>query len=153
VPDETARVPLERYKNPRPAEWPAADVVVGNPPFIGAKTHARRARRRLRRSPARRWQDVPESADFVMFWWHHAAQLVAQGQLSRFGFITTNSLTQTFNRRVVQARSMPACTWPSPFPTTLGGPTRRRRRRRTRRAHRDDDRTQRKDSCGFESRR
>ncbi len=49
------------------------------------------------------WNDVPESADFVMFWWHHAAQLVAQGSLSRFGFITTNSLRQTFNRRVVQA--------------------------------------------------
>jgi hypothetical protein len=38
VPDETARVPLERYRNPRPAEWPEADVVVGNPPFIGAST-------------------------------------------------------------------------------------------------------------------
>jgi hypothetical protein len=51
VPDETARVPLERYINPRQAEWPAADVVVGNPPFIGAD-HARRAGRRLRRCPA-----------------------------------------------------------------------------------------------------
>ena len=37
-----------------------------------------------------------------MFWWHHAAQLVAQGEVRRFGLITTNSLTQTFNRRVVQ---------------------------------------------------
>ena len=40
VPDETAQVPLERYINPRRAEWPAADFVVGNPPFIGAKYHA-----------------------------------------------------------------------------------------------------------------
>jgi hypothetical protein len=38
-----------------------------------------------------------------MYWWHHAAQLVARGKLARFGFITTNSLRQTFNRRVVQA--------------------------------------------------
>ena len=37
VPDETAQVPLERYVNPRRAEWPPADVVVGNPPFIGNK--------------------------------------------------------------------------------------------------------------------
>ncbi len=35
VPDETARIPAYRYINPRPAEWPAADFVVGNPPFIG----------------------------------------------------------------------------------------------------------------------
>ena len=46
--------------------------------------------------------EVPESAHFVMFWWHHAAQLVAQGEVRRFGLITTNSLKQTFNRRVVQ---------------------------------------------------
>ena len=35
VPDETKRVPLLTYANPRPAEWPAADFIVGNPPFIG----------------------------------------------------------------------------------------------------------------------
>jgi hypothetical protein len=35
VPDEAAQVPQWRYVNPRPAEWPAADFIVGNPPFIG----------------------------------------------------------------------------------------------------------------------
>lgn len=48
------------------------------------------------------WSKVPESADFVMYWWHHAAEQVRGGQAERFGFITTNSLRQTFNRRVVQ---------------------------------------------------
>ncbi|MDE2083085.1 MAG: class I SAM-dependent DNA methyltransferase, partial [Burkholderiales bacterium] len=37
VPDETALVPQWRYLNPRAAEWPKADFIVGNPPFIGAK--------------------------------------------------------------------------------------------------------------------
>ena len=36
VPDETARVSVLRYTNPRRAEWQAADFIVGNPPFIGA---------------------------------------------------------------------------------------------------------------------
>jgi hypothetical protein len=102
VPDETARLPLERYKNPRQAEWPAADVVVGNPPFIGASTMRAALGDGYVEALRGVWPAVPESADFVMFWWHHAAQLVAQGKLSRFGFITTNSLRQTFNRRVVQ---------------------------------------------------
>ena len=35
VPDETARVQELRYVNPRKAEWPKADYIVGNPPFIG----------------------------------------------------------------------------------------------------------------------
>lgn len=46
--------------------------------------------------------DVPDSADLVMFWWHKAAERVAAGKLRRFGFITTNSLRQTFNRRVLE---------------------------------------------------
>jgi hypothetical protein len=102
VPDEAAQVPLEHYRNPRPAEWPAADVVVGNPPFIGNK----RMRFALGDGYVEALRsvhpDMPDTADFVMYWWHHAAQLVAQGRLARFGFITTNSLRQTFNRRVVQ---------------------------------------------------
>jgi hypothetical protein len=102
VPDEAARVPLMRYINPRQAEWPAADVVVGNPPFIGNKRMRIALGDGYVEALRGAWPAMPESADFVMFWWHHAAQLVAQGKLSRFGFITTNSLTQTFNRRVVQ---------------------------------------------------
>ena len=37
VPDETARVEVYRYVNPRAAKWPKADFIVGNPPFIGNK--------------------------------------------------------------------------------------------------------------------
>jgi hypothetical protein len=84
------------------ATWPEADVVVGNPPFIGASNMRAALGDAYVDALRGAWQQVPDSADFVMFWWHHAAQLVAQGKLSRFGFITTNSLRQTFNRRVVQ---------------------------------------------------
>ena len=102
VPDEAARTPLERYINPRRAAWPEADVVVGNPPFIGASSMRAALGDGYVDALRGAWQAVPDSADFVMFWWHHAAQLVLQGKLARFGFITTNSLRQTFNRRVVQ---------------------------------------------------
>jgi len=37
-----------------------------------------------------------------MFWWHKAAEKVRKGEAERFGFITTNSLRQTFNRRVLE---------------------------------------------------
>ncbi len=87
----------------KPATWPDADVVVGNPPFIGASNMRAALGDEYVESLRAAWLDVPDSADFVMFWWHHAAQLVAQGKISRFGFITTNSLRQTFNRRVVQS--------------------------------------------------
>jgi hypothetical protein len=48
------------------------------------------------------YPDVSETADFVLYWWHKAAELVRTGKARRFGLITTNSLRQTFARRVVQ---------------------------------------------------
>jgi len=101
VPDESAQSLVEQYINPRAAEWPKADFVIGNPPFIGASTMRRalgdgyvEALRSLKTA-------VPESADYVMHWWHKAGELVRTGAIQRFGLITTNSLRQTFNRRVI----------------------------------------------------
>lgn len=108
IPDESARTPVYQYHNPKLADWPQADFIVGNPPFIG-KLNMRAAlgdgyvdaiRQVFKGS-------VPDSADFVMFWWHIAAKKVRLGQGKsteprQFGFITTNSLRQTFNRRVLE---------------------------------------------------
>ncbi|WP_162910652.1 class I SAM-dependent DNA methyltransferase [Hymenobacter oligotrophus] len=103
VPDETAQVPVLDYPNPRPAEWPQADFIVGNPPFLGPA----RMREALGDGYAEALRQaykgqVPDSADLVMYWWHKAGQVTAHGHTERFGFITTNSLKQTFNRRVLQ---------------------------------------------------
>ncbi|MBI5330900.1 MAG: hypothetical protein HZB71_09835 [Betaproteobacteria bacterium] len=63
---------------------------------------------------------MPDSADFVMYWWHLAAQQARAGRLRRFGFITTNSIRQTFNRRVIEGALLPS---PSPLPPfSKGGP-------------------------------
>ena len=35
VADESVTIPVYDYSNPRRAEWPEADYIVGNPPFIG----------------------------------------------------------------------------------------------------------------------
>ncbi len=113
VPDETARVPLERYVNPRKAEWPKANFVIGNPPFLGKGERVRMALGDGYVDAVRlAWEEIPDSADFVMYWWHHAAELVRAGHLNRFGFISTNSLKQIFNRRVVEhqlAAKRPIC--------------------------------------------
>ena len=102
VPDEAAQIPRERYTNPRPATWPQADYIVGNPPFIGAAAMRQALGDGYTEALRAAWPAVPESADFVMFWWHHAADLTRRGDAQRFGFITTNSLKQTFNRRVLE---------------------------------------------------
>ncbi|HEX8578466.1 MAG TPA: DNA methyltransferase, partial [Allosphingosinicella sp.] len=89
--------------NPRRPDWPEADYIVGNPPFIGGKD----VRGRLGDAYATAlWKAHPrinKSADFVMYWWDRAAdQLGRTGtRLKRFGFVTTNSITQEFSRRVI----------------------------------------------------
>jgi hypothetical protein len=109
-----------RYLQPRPASWPAADYIVGNPPFIGAASMRQALGDGYVEALRAAYPAVPESADLVMFWWHCAAQLLAEGRIHRFGFITTNSLTQTFNRRVLEAHLNPNLNPPQP-PFFKGG--------------------------------
>jgi hypothetical protein len=102
VPDDSARAAVERYVNPRKAEWPEAEFVVGNPPFLGKL----RIQSDLGEGYAEALRtvyadEVPDSADYVMYWWDRGARLVSAGAIRRFGFITTNSITQSFNRRIV----------------------------------------------------
>lgn len=112
VPDPEARVQVHVYDTPKPAKWPEADFIVGNPPFIGAS----RIRDALGDGYAealwKAYPKMPQSADFVMFWWEKAAlatrahkpataKTKAKGT-RRMGFITTNSIRQTFNRRVLE---------------------------------------------------
>ncbi len=107
VPDESKTRPLYRYRNPRPAAWPACDYIVGNPPFLGTSRMREDLGDCYTETLRATYPEVPESADFVMFWWHKAAQLVRSGSVKRFGFITTNSIRQTFNRRIVAAHLRP----------------------------------------------
>lgn len=100
-----------QVENPHRPPWPEADFIVGNPPFIGGKD----IRERLGRDYAEAlWKgnpNVPKSADYVMHWWDRAADILTRPdtRLKRFGFVTTNSITQVFSRRVIER-------WLSPSP-------------------------------------
>ena len=102
VPDDAARKPKERYVNPRKAAWPHADFIVGNPPFIGNKRMRTALGDGYVEALRVAWPEVPDSADFVMYWWHHAAALCRRGAVQQFGLITTNSIRQSFNRRILE---------------------------------------------------
>ncbi|RIL05977.1 MAG: SAM-dependent methyltransferase [Proteobacteria bacterium] len=102
IPDEAARVPLMQFVNPRKAVWPDADFIVGNPPFVGNKRMRAALGDGYVEALRAAHDDVPETSDFVMYFWNHAAELVRAGMVRRFGLITTNSITQTFNRKVVE---------------------------------------------------
>jgi len=102
VPDDRAQVPMEKYVNPHKAEWPQADFILGNPPFIGNKRMREVLGNGYVEALRSVWTDVPDTSDFVMYWWSHAAEQVRKGKAQRFGLITTNSLRQAFSRKVIE---------------------------------------------------
>lgn len=103
VPDESQRVPALRYLNPRKALWPDADFVVGNPPFIGKSRRRQALGDGYIEALFAAYPEVADGADYVMVWWYQAATLTRNRKLRRFGLITTNSITQTLNRKVIGA--------------------------------------------------
>ncbi|WP_424968372.1 class I SAM-dependent DNA methyltransferase [Dinoroseobacter sp. S375] len=109
IPDPAATIPMVRYIAPKPAPWPEVEFIVGNPPFIGGKDMRAELGDGYAEAVWAARKDIPGGADFVMhFWDAAAARLLAKGTktkpnpLRRFGFITTNSITQTFSRRVIE---------------------------------------------------
>ncbi|WP_042425251.1 class I SAM-dependent DNA methyltransferase [Comamonas granuli] len=88
----------------REAEWPAADVVVGNPPFLGDKKMRAELgdayTSQLRSTYEGR---VPGGADLVCYWFDKARAQMAAGALQRAGLVTTNSIRGGANRKVLDA--------------------------------------------------
>ena len=96
---------VETFPNARRPDWPEAEFIVGNPPFLGKGA--------AKRGPlgdayvdalAAAHPHMNESADLVMYWWDHAADLLARKKtvLRQFGLVTTNSISQVFQRRVME---------------------------------------------------
>ena len=109
IADPDATVELYRYENPRRADWPEAEFIVGNPPFIGGKDMRAELGDGYAEAAWKARPKIPGSADFVMHFWDEAATRLLHkptkgktNPLRRFGFITTNSVTQTFSRRVIE---------------------------------------------------
>ena len=91
-------------------DWPEADVVIGNPPFLGDRVmrgglgheYTERLRRTYKGS-------VPGSADLVCYWFAKAGTLVAKGSIARAGLVATNSIRGGNNRPVLD-RIVADCT-------------------------------------------
>ena len=84
------------------AQWPAADVVIGNPPFLGDRVMrgglGHEYTERLRAAYA---GSVPASADLVCYWLAKAGERAAGSKTVRVGLVATNSIRGGNNRPVL----------------------------------------------------
>ena len=86
--------------------WPDADVIVGNPPFLGDRKMMRGLGMpyvaSLRAKYERR---VPGGADLCCYWFEKAGHAVAQGRCAAAGLVATSSIRGGANRAVLDAIS------------------------------------------------
>jgi type II restriction/modification system DNA methylase subunit YeeA len=83
-------------------EWPEADFIIGNPPFLGDK----KMRGELGDGyTARLWKtydgSIPGGADLVCYFFEKARQQIEQDEANRAGLLATNSIRGGANRRVL----------------------------------------------------
>ncbi len=95
---------VETYPNARRPDWPEAEFIVGNPPFMAGQDFREQFGSEYAEAVWSVYKPISGGADLVMFWWDRAADTVTRkgSPTTRFGLVTTNSIVQEFNRRVVE---------------------------------------------------
>ncbi len=84
------------------SEWPAADCIIGNPPFLGDKKMLRQMGEeyvgKLRACFKGR---VPGGADLVTYWFEKGRSQIEGGRAKFAGLVATNSIRGGKNRKVL----------------------------------------------------
>jgi type II restriction/modification system DNA methylase subunit YeeA len=84
-------------------EWPTADVIIGNPPFVGGN--------RIRQELGDRYVDdlfevykgrLPAFSDYVCYWFEKARAMVEKGDVRRVGLLATQAIRGGVNRNVLE---------------------------------------------------
>jgi hypothetical protein len=84
-------------------EWPEADVIIGNPPFLGDKKMRAELGHTYVENLRKFYEGrVPGGADLVTYWFERARSLIAEGQAKRAGLLATNSIRNGANRRILE---------------------------------------------------
>jgi type II restriction/modification system DNA methylase subunit YeeA len=90
-------------ENPAEPAWPAADVIIGNPPFLGNKFLRSNLGDDYLAALFRVYRGrVPGEADLVCYWHEKARALVADGKVARVGLLATQGIRGGANRRVLE---------------------------------------------------
>ena len=85
-------------------DWPEADVVIGNPPFLGGnRLIANLGEGYVSRMITTYAGRVSGSADLVCYWFVKAGEQITAGKARRVGLVATNSIRGGANRRALQA--------------------------------------------------
>ena len=84
-------------------EWPEADVIIGNPPFLGGKLLISNLGEEYVSTLFGVYEGrVPREADLVCYWFVKAGEHRGGGASKRVGLVATNSIRGGANRRALE---------------------------------------------------
>ncbi|MGR3468817.1 MAG: class I SAM-dependent DNA methyltransferase, partial [Shimia sp.] len=84
------------------AQWPQAEFIIGNPPFLGNKRMIAELGEDYTKTLRAAYPAVPGGVDLVTYWVESAWRAVEQGRTTRVGLVTTNSIRGGANRSVLK---------------------------------------------------
>ena len=77
-------------------EWPEFDVVIGNPPYQSKNKMVQELGAAYVDRVRQAFSDVPGRADFCVYWFRKAHDLMKKGQYA--GLVGTNTIRQNYSR-------------------------------------------------------
>jgi type II restriction/modification system DNA methylase subunit YeeA len=94
---------LSDPESPREPEWPAAEFIVGNPPFLGGKLLRKNLGDDYVDVMFRVWDGrVPREADLCCYWFEKARNQLESRKCERAGLLATQGIRGGANRRVLE---------------------------------------------------
>ena len=89
--------------NPAEPEWPAAEFIVGNPPFLGGKLLRTGLSDEYVEALFKQYdRKVPAESDLVCYWFDKAQRAIEAGKTNRAGLLATQGIRGGANRGVLQ---------------------------------------------------
>ncbi|MDQ3815967.1 MAG: class I SAM-dependent DNA methyltransferase, partial [Armatimonadota bacterium] len=88
---------------PREPEWPEADFIVGNPPFLGGSRLWEELGRDYQQKLWKVYEGrVPGFADLCCYWFEKARQQIVDSRCQRAGLLATQAIRGGANRQVLK---------------------------------------------------
>ena len=85
------------------AQWPAADYIIGNPPFLGASNMLTELGEDYTNRLRQTYRDELDGAvDLCCYWFEQARAQIAAGQAQRAGLLATQAIRFSSNRRTLE---------------------------------------------------
>ncbi len=87
--------------NPIEPDWPAVDVIIGNPPFLGGKKQRRELGDNYIERLLTQFPQIHGEADFSTYWFEKSRQQIETSKAKRVGLLSTNSIRGIRSRPVL----------------------------------------------------